>query len=194
MNGMFGLFKKKSTSESINESFAYLAKDIIDIADTLTDSYIAKRTQNGFAEAGSDKLRANDEFIYFFLHYLNRTCFDVGGKSAQVKIYEPVALYVYHITRRKLDDLYSDDDEKEIADVLIHIFADGINDAEMAYAKCYGWVIDGDVEHSVFFEAAKRVAIKKTEKELLLALDVVFLGMKMLNMNEKAKTLSKLIS
>ena len=189
---MFGLFKKKNTNDSANEHLAFLAKDIIDIADTLTDGYVAKRTQQGFADAGSDKVGANYEFIYFYLHYLNRSCFDVGGKSAQVKIYEPVALFVYNIMKIKFYDLYND--EEEIADVLIRVFADGINDAEKAYAKCDGWVNNKDAERSVFFEAAKRVAIKKTEEEILLALDFIFLGMKMLNMNEKAKKLTKLLS
>lgn len=189
---MFGLFKKKNTNDSINEDFAYLAKDIIDIADTLTESYIAKRALQGFADAGSDKVGANYEFIYFYLHYLNRSCFDVGGKPVQVKIYEPVALFVYNIMKIKFYDLYKD--EKEIADVLIRAFADGINAAELAYAKCDGWVNNEDAGRGVFFEAAKRVAIKKTEEEILLALDIIFLGMKMLNMNEKAKKLTKLLS
>lgn len=184
---MFGLFKKKKENDGINEDFFALAKDIIDTSDKLTKIYIEKRQQLKLADAGSDEVNTYYEFIYFYLHYLNRECFSVGGKYAQVKIYEPVARYVYEIIKIKSHD-------DEFGDIFMRVFADALNDAELAYANCDGWVNDEKLESSVFFEATRRVLIKNTEEEILIVSNLIYTAMKMLNMNDKVKTLKKLQS
>ena len=182
---MFGLFKKKKENDGINEDFFALAKDIIDTSDKVTKIYIEKRQQLKLADAGSDEVNTYYEFIYFYLHYLNRECFTLGGKYAQIKIYEVVARYVYEIIKIKSQD-------DEFGDIFIRVFAEGINDAELAYAKCDGWVNNEKLESSVFFEATRRVLMKNTEEEILIAADLIYTAMNMLNMNEKAKTLLEL--
>ena len=180
---MFGLFKKTKTSEGFNKDFANLAKDIIDTAEKVTAIYIAKRIERKLIDDTFQKLNANDELIFFFLCYLDRSCFNAGGKAAQIKVYEPVALLVFEIIKIHLTDTV-------VGDILIEDFKTNFKIAEKAYSLCDDWVNNENLERSVLFEASKRIANKGTEEEILLASEVVYLAMKMLNMNEKAKILA----
>ncbi|CAN4275614.1 hypothetical protein MCECM63_01576 [Methylophilaceae bacterium] len=186
---MFGLFKKKNKNDGINEDFFALAKDIVDTSNTLADSYIDKRKELGLADEGSKKIEINYEFIYFYLHYLSRSCFNVNGKSAQVKIYDPVARYVYEIIKIKSQD-------DEFGDIFMRVFADGIKKRDMEYGQCEEWFFTSDssviLEDTVHFKATKRIALENTQEEFLIAAELIYAAMKMLNMNDKAKTLLKL--
>jgi len=188
---MFGLFKKKKENDGINEDFFALAKDIIDTSDSLTDSYIEKRKGLGLANEGSKKIGINHEFIYFYLHYLSRTCFNLNGKSAQVKIYEPVARYVYEIIKIKSGD-------DEFADIFMRVFADGIKKRDIEYGQCGEWFFNSEskvlLEDTVHFKATKRIAVEITQEEFSMAAEFIYAAMKMLNMNDKVKTLIKLQS
>lgn len=181
---MFGLFKKKTTTaESFNEELAEFAKEIITLSAALAGRYLETRkdkfTNNNY---NKDVFNTVNEFIFFFFHCLSRECYLLKGKKAQIEIYEPIARLSYNILT--IDS--TDTDREEYAE----IFTDSQLKAEKLYANCHAIKNDeGNLIGTVVFEASKRIAITDEKEDILLASDMVFLGLKVLKINERIKNL-----
>ena len=178
---MFGLFKKTTTAESFNEEFADFAKEIITVSALLAERYLETR-KDKFDSNNEDVFNTTNEFIYLFFHCLSRECYVLKGKKAQIEIYEPIAKLAYNI----LTIGSTDADREEYAE----IFTENHLKAEKLYANCHAIKNDeGSLIGTVVIEASKRIAITDEKEDILLASDMVFLGLKVLKINERIKNL-----
>src|SRR5450830_171256 len=129
MSGFFAkIFGKKSKARQ------ELADDIVTTSMACGQTYIANSSNSGGGE--KDLGQHVNEFIYFFLHMVNRGAFSSGGKYAQEVIYDEVAEHIFNKLMSNFDQ-----DQRS---VLIEIYADGIIVTEEIYGKCKKFTREGD--------------------------------------------------
>jgi hypothetical protein len=139
-----------------------ISHEIIITSLKLGDAYIKKSKDNA-----DTQMHCINEFIYFFLHHLNRLAYLKGGVKGQERIYDKVV----HATIASLNEMVGSDASE--------IILEGIADAEMYYANFKGT--------DLLQKAAFRICDQSNEKLInsLIAMELVILGMKSLKLDKK---------
>lgn len=120
-----------------------------------------------------------NEFIYFFLHYINRIAHSLGGKSAQEVVYDKTLEQVVE----NLVSKFSSEQRRE----LLELYCDGIIESEKIYARCNKFVAEGDegMANTLLWEAAKRIAKSEDIAEIMVAAELISAGMQTLKLDYK---------
>ena len=107
-------------------------------------------------------------------------------RKAQLEIYDSIAKLVFNIITIDLSD--------EFRNHYADMFSAAQLKAENAYAKCRSITIidDKDVfNETVVFEASKRIAVTNEKEDILLASDMILLGLKAMKVKERVVALYK---
>jgi hypothetical protein len=174
---MAKIFGKKSISEQ------EFADEIIATSMYCAQTYIDNCPSSEQSE--KDLGKHVNEFIFFFLHYINRLAYSIGGKSAQESIYDKTLEQVVNNLVRKFGPEHRSE--------LIEHYCDGIIESEKVYEKCKKFVAEGDegMANTLLWEAAKRVAQSEDIAEIMAAAELISAGMQTLNLNNKIKLMFK---
>lgn len=153
-----------------------LACEIIDIAILL-----GSRCNETYPPSVEDKRylgRAVHEFVYFYLHIVNRLAYTRGGKKEQERIYDQVVNGVGN----ELADRFGG--ENRVA--YIDYFADKIIETEKVYAACKGLVPEDGrgYEKTLYWEGAKRIAESQDIARITFAFELLSIGLQELKLEE----------
>lgn len=172
---MLNPFKKKVSVEYEQE----IANEIIVTSMYCAQTYIDNCPIDKRGE--KDLSKHVNEFIYFFLHHMNRLAYSIGGKSAQESIYDKT---VEQVVTNLVSGFESENRRK-----LIEYHCDGIIDSEKVYEKCKKFVAEGDegMANTLLWEAAKRVSQSNDIAEIMVAVELIYAGMQTLKLNDKIK-------
>ena len=172
---MGGFLSKIFSKNSFGEQ--EIANEIIATSMVCGQAYVDSCSEN---RGGEEDLSEHvNEFIYFFLHNINRAAYSKGGKSAQEAIYNKVLEYVVTALVIGLESEYrSTATEYHIA---------RIAESENLYGGCIKFVAeDGEgMANTLLWEAAKRVAKSEDISKIMMAAELIFSGMKTLRLNDK---------
>lgn len=178
MSGFFSkIFSKKPSGEQD------IANEIITTSMVCGQAYIDNCPENKRNEKNLSE--HVNEFIYFFLHNINRAAYSKGGKSAQETIYNNVVERVVTALARGL--------ESEWRSKVIERHIIGITETENIYGKCIKFVAEeGDsMANTLLWEAAKRVAQSEDIAEIMNAAELISAGMQALKIDDKVDLILK---
>ncbi|MHB1236710.1 MAG: hypothetical protein ACYCY7_04025 [Gallionella sp.] len=160
-----------------------LASEIIDTSLVCGQSFFETNSSN--KSEGKNLGVVVSEFIYFFMHVINRLAYSKGGKKAQEAIYNTVINHVGD----KLVSKNEPDERREF----IEIFSEGIIETEQVYAKCNGFVAEGGetMANTLLWEAAKRICQSKDIAEIMVAAELISVGLQTLKLDDKIELIFK---
>lgn len=162
-----------------------LASEIIDTSLVCGQSFFETSSSNKSEDKNLGIVVS--EFIYFFMHVINRLAYSKGGKKAQEAIYNTVINHVGD----KLVSKNEPDERREF----IEIFSDGIIETEQVYAKCNGFVAEGGetMANTLLWEGAKRISQSKDIAEIMVAAELISVGLQTLKLDDKIELIFKKI-
>ena len=178
MGGFFSkIFNKNPSAEED------IANEIITTSMRCGQAYVDNCPENRRNEKNLSE--HVNEFIYLFLHNINRAAYSKGGKSAQETIYNKVAK---HVVTALVSGLESEWRSKAIE----HHMA-GIIETENIYGQCNKFVAEegGSMANTLLWEAAKRVAQSEDIAEIMKAAELISAGMHALRIDDKVDLILK---
>lgn len=160
-----------------------LASEIIDTSLVCGQSFLETSSSN--KSEGRNLGIVVGEFIYFFMHVINRLAYSKGGKKAQEEIYNSI---INHVGDKLLSNIESDERRE-----FIDIFSEGIIETEQVYAKCNGFVAEGgeSMKNTLLWEAAQRISRSKDIAEIMVASELISAGLQTLKLDVKIELIFK---
>lgn len=173
------------------ETIESLAEDIADASKVCGQLFVDNlaKDDNGNATSTNDSYAfAINEYLYFFLHYVNRSAFALGGVAAQKKICTDISLHAVAKLTASLP-------EQSRADAF-SMLLDGLNDAELEYSKCARLSPEDGAspKGTLFWEASKRISTSAGGgmdiTNIVVATQVMTFGLSSLKLEDRIEILA----
>jgi len=147
---MVGFIAKMFGKKKI-ETIESFANDIAMVSMSCGVHFVKNMEELGIKETDADAGSAANEYLFFFLHYVSRLVFSVGGVAAQKRICNDVFRYASD----KMLENVPEKIRKECSSMVIK----SMNDAEVEYKKCKLTASENEgLGGTLFFEASKRIS------------------------------------
>ena len=143
-----------------------------------------KQTSN----SASNALAAN-EFLYLFLHFVNRLAYSFGGVSAQKKLCDRISIQAV----KKMANLAP----TKLREDATFMLQQGVNETERDYAKCKRIFSEGDEspKGTLFWEAAKKISNVAGGgmdiANIVMATEMMTNSISTLKLNERMRALAR---
>ncbi len=179
------LGKKQETLDS-------LAQDIFTTAKSSCQTFVKNLASSvdGDKPNSNRYVNAGYEFLYFFIHYVNRVAYSEGGVPAQEKLHTELSMRVVH-------KVASTTSNEHLRDFIVSTLQKGINQSETRYSQCKRIFPETNeaANGALFWEAAKNISNAagggSDIANLVAAMEIMTNSLASLRLNERVKTLAR---